>query len=366
MADRLTVFGILTLSSLAGNSADSLYAYADEVPDASRDIRSVVKCLLDLKATLRDLDLVFQDPRFNRLSRDLLDAIVLGIGSCSRSLRELNNIIGRYTSGRRVASPRRTWHEIQSFFLKAEGFPLGNRMDVHRTFLLQLKKILHLYLTPLLDMSRLEKVLADVDLSKSGNRSEMSRLRDEMKYFASNQERVAKRMRDLEESQRRAAEEKAYMARFPPTPPYGSPSRRSFSPVSPPHSDPVRYMTPVHDSRPVTPMTPLTPISPISPPPRERRYVPPPAPTPMPSPPGPRLRGGNVSIRPNWWAGVFDGTAGSTAFGSPVKYGCWGLISWSIGLTLPRIFRTTEGSQCFGMPMDTLNMAREEIEIIKV
>jgi hypothetical protein len=152
----------------------------------------------------------------------------------------------------------------------------------------------------------------------------MSRLREQMKYFASNQERVAKRMRDLEESQRRAAEEKAYLARLPPTPPYGSPSRRSFSPVSPAHSaaiDPVRYMTPVHDSRPVTPMTPLTPISPISPPPRERRYAPPPAPTPMPSPPGPRLRGGNVNIRPNWWAGVFDGTAGSTGFGSTGKYG---------------------------------------------
>lgn len=163
----------------------------------------------------------------------------------------------------------------------------------------------------------------------------MSRLREEMKYFAANQERIAKRMRDLEESQRRAAEEKAYMARFPPTPPHGfpptpphgSPSRRSsrsFSPVSPPHSagvDPVRYMTPAHDSRPVTPMALNTPTTPISPPPRERRYAPPPAPTPLPpSPPGPRLRGGNVNVRPDWWAGVFDGTAGSTGFANTAKY----------------------------------------------
>lgn len=331
MAERLAVFGVLALSSLAGSTADSLCEYADLLPDSSRDIRSVVKCLYDIRATLRDLDLAFQDHRFNRLARELLDDIVLGIGSCSRSLRELDNIVARYTSGRRVSSPRRTWQEVQSCFLKAEGFPLGGRLDVHRTFLLQLKGILQY---------------------KSGNRTEMSRLREEMKYFAANQERVAKRMRDLEESQRRAAEEKAYMARYPPTPPYGSPSRRSsrsFSPVSPPHSagvDPVRYMTPA-DSRPVTPMAPNTPTTPISPPPRDRRYAPPPAPTPLPpSPPGPRLRGGNVNVRPDWWVGVFDGTAGSTGFANTAK--------------------TAEGSQCFGMPMDTLNMAREEIEIIKV
>ena len=142
MAERLAVFGVLTLSSLAGGTADSLCEYADLLPDSSRDIRSVVKCLYDIRGTLRDLDLAFQDHRFNRLTRELLDDIVLGIGSCSRSLRELDNIVARYTSGRRVPSPRRTWQEIQSSFLKAEGFPLGSRLDVHRTFLLQLKGIL--------------------------------------------------------------------------------------------------------------------------------------------------------------------------------------------------------------------------------
>lgn len=142
MADRLAVFGVLTLSTIAGNIADSLYRYIEDLPDSSRDIRGDVKNLFDIKATLRDLDVSFQDPRFNRLSRELLDDIVLGIGSCSRSLRELDNIVAKYTSGRRAASSRRAWHEIQSSFHKADGFALAGRLDVHRTFLLQLKGVL--------------------------------------------------------------------------------------------------------------------------------------------------------------------------------------------------------------------------------
>lgn len=142
MADRLAVFGVLTLSSISGNIADSLYRYIEDLPDSSRDIRGVVKTLYDIKAALRDLDIAFQDPRFNRLSRELLDDIVLGIGSCARSLRELDNIVAKYTSGRRVASPRRAWHEIQASFHKADGFALASRLDIHRTFLSQLKGVL--------------------------------------------------------------------------------------------------------------------------------------------------------------------------------------------------------------------------------
>lgn len=142
MADRLAVFGVLTLSSIAGDIADALYRYVEDLPDSSRDIRGVFKTLHDIKAALRDLDISFQDPRFNRLSRQLLDDIELGIGSCSRSLRELDNIVARYTSGRRVASSRRAWHEIQASFHKADGFALLPRLDVHRTFLLDLKGVL--------------------------------------------------------------------------------------------------------------------------------------------------------------------------------------------------------------------------------
>lgn len=251
-----------------------------------------------------------------------------------------------------------------------------------------------------------------------------------MKYHAENQERVARQVREMEEHQRRIAEEKAYMNRYPhplPSPPYDAPQqrraynppgafpptppmepqRRSFTPASgfqpatgfqhtngfppTPPMEPLRYMAShggsphgsahgsAHGSR---PMTPATPITPISPPLRDSRYAPPPAPTPMPSPPG-RLRGGNLAsalavARPNWWTGVFDGTAGSTGFKAPISPPSPNSTGIRYMTPVPRSSmiktrpnsyfsrRTTEGSQCFGMPMDTLNMAREEIEIIKV
>lgn len=145
MADRSAIFGVLTTSAIAGTIAESLHRYTDDLPeDSSRDIRGVFNCLLDIKAILRDLDLAFQDPRFNRSSRELLDDIELGIGSCSRSLRELDVIVARYTSGRRLASARRAWYEIQESFHKADGYALVGRLEVHKTFLLQLKGILQL------------------------------------------------------------------------------------------------------------------------------------------------------------------------------------------------------------------------------
>lgn len=237
-----------------------------------------------------------------------------------------------------------------------------------------------------------------------------------MKYLADNHEKVAKRMREVEEHQRRMAEEKAYMNRYPnplPSPPYDAPQqrrsfnptpggfpptppmepqRRSFTPAAgfnptafppTPPMEPIRYVTPhgsahssphgsilgsIHGSRPITPATPITPISP---PLRDSRFAPPPAPSPMASPP--RLRGGNLAsalavARPNWWTDVFDGTAGSTSFKeAPIKY-MTPIPQSSLNYRPNSYFdrRTTEGSQCFGMSMDTLNMAREEIEIIKV
>lgn len=234
-----------------------------------------------------------------------------------------------------------------------------------------------------------------------------------MKYLADNQEKVAKRMREVEEHQRRMSEEKSYMNRYPhplPSPPYDAPQqrrtsnstpggfpptppmepqRRSFTPAASfvnttgfpptPPMEPVRYVTPhgsalgsphgsAYGSRPMTPATPITPISPLL---RDSRYIPPPAPTPIPSPP--RLRGGNLAsalavARPNWWTDVFDGTAGHTSFKeAPIKY-MTPVPQSSLNHRPNSYFerRTTEGSQCFGMPMDTLNMAREEIEIIKV
>ncbi|KAH8146506.1 uncharacterized protein LAJ45_09452 [Morchella importuna] len=395
MADRSAIFGVLTTSAIAGTIAESLHRYTDDLPeDSSRDIRGVFNCLLDIKAILRDLDLAFQDPRFNRSSRELLDDIELGIGSCSRSLRELDVIVARYTSGRRLASARRAWYEIQESFHKADGYALVGRLEVHKTFLLQLKGILQF---------------------KNGTgRTETHRTKEKVKYHGESHERAARQVRDMEDHRRRYPEEKTYVYRcpapvpsppydapqqqrrtyvppgtFPPTPPM-EPQRRSFTPgvglttsfPPTPPMEPLRYhhmSSPhgsshgsthgsvhgsshgsphgsVHGSRPMSPETPMTPPS---------RYAPPPAPSPMSSPAG-RSRGSGglgsalaavPGSKPSWWNGISDVPAPGNV--SPVSSGgsSGGSSSGS---------RNVEGSQCFGMPMDSLSMAREEIEIIKV
>lgn len=392
MADRSAIYGVLVTSDIAGTIADSLYHYTEDLPeDSSREIRGVFKCLLDIKAVLRDLDVSFQDPRFNRSSRELLGDIELGIGSCSRSLRELDNIVARYTSGRRSTSARRAWHEIQASFLKADGYSLAGRLEVHRTFLLQLKGVLQY---------------------KTGvSRTESHRVKEKMRYHAENHERAARQVREVEDYQRRYPEEKTYVYRYPasvPSPPYDAPQQQqgrtyvppaTFPPTPPmepqrrtftpgvglntsfpptPPMEPLRYhhmSSPhgsshgsthgsvhgsshgsVHGSRPMSPETPVTPPS---------RYAPPPAPSPMSSPSG-RVRGSGglgsalaavPGSKPSWWNGISEAPIPGNV--SPVSSGSSGASSSSGS-------RNVEGSQCFGMAMDSLNMAREEIEIIKV
>ncbi len=134
----MAMFSVFTLSQIASTVADSLYRFVDELPEAAKEIRQLIGTLFEVKTLLRELDLQFQDPRFSGLSQDLLDAIVLGVGSCSTSLREVDGIVLRGTTSRRGSSPRsarKAWNEIQSAFRNVEGYTLQNRFDTHRTFL---------------------------------------------------------------------------------------------------------------------------------------------------------------------------------------------------------------------------------------
>jgi len=149
MADRIAAFGAITLASISSHLADSLYRFVDEYPEAAREIRSVISTLFEIKTLLRELDMQFLDPRFSRLPRELLDDIVLGVGSCSSSLKDLDGIVLRCSITRRGSSPRsarKSWNEILSSFRNIEGTSLQARLDVHRTFLFNLAGLLRKYI----------------------------------------------------------------------------------------------------------------------------------------------------------------------------------------------------------------------------
>jgi len=148
MPDRTVSFGAITLASIASHLADSLYRFVDELPDAAREVCSVISTLFEIKTLLQELDVQFSDARFSRLSRDLVDDIVLGMGSCSSSLRDLDGIVLRCSMTRRGSSPRsarKSWNEILSSFRNVEGSSLQARLDVHRTFLFNLAGLLRKY-----------------------------------------------------------------------------------------------------------------------------------------------------------------------------------------------------------------------------
>jgi hypothetical protein len=151
MAEHITALKPLTLASIASNLAESLYRFVDELPEAAREIRGAISTLFELKTLLQELDLQFMDPRFSRISRELLDDIVSGVGSCSSSLKDLDGIVLRCSISRRGSSPRsarKSWNEILSSFRNIEGSPLQARLDVHRTFLFHVAGLLRKYAAP--------------------------------------------------------------------------------------------------------------------------------------------------------------------------------------------------------------------------
>ncbi|KAF8541034.1 hypothetical protein BDD12DRAFT_830974 [Trichophaea hybrida] len=338
MADRIAAFGAITLASIASHLADSLYRFVDEYPEAAREIRSVIATLFEIKTLLRELDMQFLDPRFSQLSRELLDDIVLGVGSCSSSLKDLDGIVLR---------ARKSWNEILSSFRNIEGTSLQARLDAHRMFLFNLAGLLRNMFSP-------------IQSKKSEQKAEVRRLQEQIRSLASQQEKVTARMREMEENHQRTLEEQAYQARYPGPSPM-IPTHHSLHPIPLP-IDSYRYSIPttLHENRPMTPMSPISPISPITPlaPPMAgpRRYSVTPSPTmnrmttPPTTPPMPRQkpRVGNPQLPSkagpeHWWSQVFGMSPGSTSLSEPPKQ-----------------------SQCYGAQMDNLSMAPEEHEIFRV
>lgn len=356
MADRLSGFGVLTLSSIASSVADSLYRFVEELPDAAREARGVMGMLFEMKTLLRELDLQFQDPRCSRLPHEILDNIIIGIGSCSTTLRQLDGIVLRCNATRRNAAPngsaQNAWDEIQHTFRNLEGSTIPKRLDLQKKFLFNLARLLqHIYTN-----GRSKKV---------ETRSEREDYQEQIRRIAVQQEKHASKMRDLEDNHRRAVEEQIYMSRHAhaalPSPPYDSPPRGTYTPGPSPYQFPIdayRGITGYGPTPPLTPVSPISPVSPLAPAPiLSRRYS-------TPAPPGGRATPSTpptppVSTRPRlprsaghpqsstkgqWWSEVFSNGPGSTTL-SDIR---------------------GDGSKCTGMPMETLNLAPEEHEIFRV
>ena len=145
MADRIAAFGANTLASITSHLADSLYRFVDELPESGREVRIIVATLFEIKTLLLELDSKFLDPKFSRLSRELLDDVVLGMSSCSSSLNDLDGIVLRCSITRKGSSPRsarKSWTEILSSFRNIEGSTVEARLNFHRTFLFNLATLL--------------------------------------------------------------------------------------------------------------------------------------------------------------------------------------------------------------------------------
>lgn len=151
MTERTVSFEPLTLASIASHLADSMYRFVDEIPESAREVRGVITTLFEAKTLLLELDTHFSDPKFARLSADLLEDILLGVESCSSSLKSLDGIVLRCSMARKGSSPRsarKSWNEILSSFRNIEGAALNDTMDVHRTFLFNLAGLLRKYGAP--------------------------------------------------------------------------------------------------------------------------------------------------------------------------------------------------------------------------
>lgn len=375
MAHRVQEYDPLTLASIASHLADSLYRFVDELPDFGRDVRGIISTLFEIKTLLRELDMQVRDHRFNRLNRELVDDIVLCVSGCSFSIKDLDGIVLRCSMTRKGSSSRsakKSWNEILSSFRNIEGSSLQARLDIHRTFLFGL-------------VGLLRSLYAARTSKKSEYNVEVSRLQEQIRTLASQQEKNTARMREVEENHRRTVQEQVYQhqfqhhqphhSRYPTpapvaTPPYESPPRRPYStPLpSPPFSVPIdsyRYIPPpapsqqtIYESQPMTPISPISPITPLTTPPMiSRRFTSTPGTTvnreatPPSTPPTARPKArishlqapASKDTSVQWWSHVFAISPGFTSLSDPPRQ-----------------------SQCHGAHMENLTMAPDEHEIFRV
>ncbi|KAI5788402.1 hypothetical protein EDC01DRAFT_717829 [Geopyxis carbonaria] len=398
MAGRFQKLDVKTDVSTASHLADELYRFVEQLPDNAREIRGVISTLVEIKGLLQEYDAHSRDPRFGRLDRKLLNDTTLGIGECSSTLAELDGIVFRCNSYRRgsqsTRSAKKCWNEILLCFRNVQGYQLHSSLDGHRDFLSKLIKLLRTTLSASRSSKKAEKV------------EERARMKEELSYMAMQKKRSSSRMRQMQDNHRRHLEEQAYHTGYPQTPTYipnalptpplqDSPPQRPYStPALPsqyhvpgqyspyqgpgqhspyqgpgqhsPYQGPGQY-SPYHrfmpnsmtHERPMTPISPISPISPLTPPIASRRYSNTPAPqaartaTPPTPPLRPKTRQSHHQHETmvhgqkgsgQWWSDIFSNSAGATLLSEPPRH----------------------GSRCFGMPMETLNMAPEEVEIFRV
>lgn len=125
---------------LAGHLTEALLPLSEELPDYGQDIRKVITTLLGIKACLEDFGRQYQDPRFNAQKEQVLQDIIMGIRSCSKSLRGLNSVVYRSQAARpsslSKSAKKKRWNEITSSFKDLESVTLVESLDEHRKFLL--------------------------------------------------------------------------------------------------------------------------------------------------------------------------------------------------------------------------------------
>lgn len=141
MTERVHRYDVPRMATVTGRLTENLYRFAEDVPDSGEDVRKVISLLFRIKTCLESFDKQYQDPRFNSMRQEVLDDIVLGVGSCANSLYDLETIVARSTNNARNSSrsvsrsAKKCWNEILSSYRNKEGVELLISLDEHKNFM---------------------------------------------------------------------------------------------------------------------------------------------------------------------------------------------------------------------------------------
>lgn len=139
MTERVHHLDVLRMTSIATHLTEALYPFIEEVPECGQDIRKVISTLFGIKTCLDNFNNQCRDYSLDSVRGQVLQDILSGVGSCSRSLKDLDSIVLERLNARTSSSSRsakKCWNEITSSFRNQEGVSLLTSLDEHRTFLL--------------------------------------------------------------------------------------------------------------------------------------------------------------------------------------------------------------------------------------
>ncbi len=126
----------------AQDVAAGLNRFLDAIPECSTEITAVISELFAISSALRELHTALGSRRYGRRGPLIEEDMELALPSLNITLEDVVEMFGRLGRSSLATAYRRVWKEICLKFRDEGGISLCSRLEIYRTFFIELALVL--------------------------------------------------------------------------------------------------------------------------------------------------------------------------------------------------------------------------------